>query len=128
LLERPWPKDAKVRVISVAETPLSLGVYAGMGANYEEWGEASTQHAQEVVNFTVDRIREHGMPAEGLIRHGDPRAEIVEEATHWHADVVLIGSHGRTGVTRWLVGSVAEHVARHAPCTVEIARDTRSAA
>jgi nucleotide-binding universal stress UspA family protein len=127
LLERPWPKDSKVRVISVAETPLSLGVYAGMGTNYEQWGEASTKNAQDVVNFAVDRIREHGLPAEGLIRHGDARAEIVEEATHWRADVVLLGSHGRTGVTRWLVGSVAEHVARHAPCTVEIVR-TRSAA
>ena len=127
LLERPWPNDTKVRVISVAETPLSLGVYTGMGANYDQWGEASTKHAQDVVNFAVDRIREHGMPAEGLIRHVDARTEIVEEAAHWRADVVLLGSHGRTGVTRWLVGSVAEHVARHAPCTVEIVR-TRSAA
>jgi nucleotide-binding universal stress UspA family protein len=127
LLERPWPKDTKVRVISVAESPLSLGVYAGMGTNYDEWGEASTKHAQDVVNSTVDRIRAHGMAAEGLIRHGDARTEIVEEAVHWRADVVLLGSHGRTGVTRWLVGSVAEHVARHAPCSVEIVR-TRLAA
>jgi universal stress protein A len=43
------------------------------------------------------------------------------------ADLIILGSHGRRGVDRWLLGSVAEAVARHAPCSVEIVR-TRVAA
>ena len=56
------------------------------------------------------------------MREGDPRMEIVEEAKRSQADLIILGSHGRTGVARWLMGSVAEYVVRHAPCSVEVAR------
>ena len=53
---------------------------------------------------------------------GAAATEIVKAATGWNADLVVVGSHGRTGVSRALLGSVAEAVVRHAPCPVLVVR------
>ncbi len=53
---------------------------------------------------------------------GKPASEIVKTATQWPADLIVIGSHGRRGVRRTLLGSVAEEVMRHAPCAVLVLR------
>lgn len=51
-----------------------------------------------------------------------PANAIVEYARSIHADVIVVGTHGRDGVSRMLMGSVAEHVVRHAPCPVLVVR------
>lgn len=51
-----------------------------------------------------------------------PAAEICAYANEIHADLVVVGTHGRTGVSRALMGSVAEHVVRTAPCPVLVVR------
>ena len=51
-----------------------------------------------------------------------PANAIVEYARSIHADVIVVGTHGRDGVSRLLMGSVAEHVVRHAPCPVLVVR------
>ena len=56
-----------------------------------------------------------------LPRDSDAR-EIVKEAERWHARMVIVGSHGRRGFDRLTLGSVSEHVALHAPCSVEVIR------
>jgi len=53
---------------------------------------------------------------------GKPAAEIVKTAKEWPADVIVIGSHGRGGVGRALLGSMAEAVMRQAPCSVLVVR------
>ena len=53
---------------------------------------------------------------------GPPLAEIVNAAKDWPADLIVIGSHGRGGLARALLGSVAEGVMRHAPCPVLVVR------
>lgn len=57
-----------------------------------------------------------------LLSTGKPGLEIVKAASAWPADIIVIGSHGRGGVTRLLVGSVAEQVMRQAPCPVLVVR------
>ena len=47
---------------------------------------------------------------------------IVDEAKDWPADLIVVGSHGYSGVKRWLLGSVAQSVVSHAPCSVEVVR------
>ncbi len=57
-----------------------------------------------------------------FIVQGSPGAEIVKTANEWGADLIAIGSHGRSGIGRAFVGSVAEFVMRHAPCPVLVVR------
>ena len=52
----------------------------------------------------------------------DPAQEIVDYAADVRADLIVLGTHGRTGVSRFLMGSVAEHVVRTAPCPVLVVR------
>jgi universal stress protein A len=49
---------------------------------------------------------------------GPPGPAIVQSAKGWNADLIVMGTHGRTGLSRLLMGSVAEHVVRHAACAV----------
>ena len=59
-----------------------------------------------------------GLDVEDLIAHGEPAAEIVRAAKERGADLIVISSHGRTGLGRIIFGSTAEAVVRHAPCPV----------
>lgn len=61
-------------------------------------------------------------PPLAFVQVGKPATEIVKAAKEWPADVIVIASHGRGGVSRLLLGSVAEGVMRHAPCPVLVVR------
>jgi nucleotide-binding universal stress UspA family protein len=63
-----------------------------------------------------------GFPTSAATLDADPRHAIVDAAREWHADLVVMGSHGRRGLDRLVLGSVAESVVRHSPCSVEIVR------
>lgn len=70
-------------------------------------------------------FRERGSfesPPLEFISVGKPSTEIVKAAVEWPADLIVIGSHGRSGLDRLLSGSVAEEVMRHASCDVLIVR------
>jgi nucleotide-binding universal stress UspA family protein len=57
-------------------------------------------------------------PAEVVVREGDPADEILAEASDSGANLLVLGTHGRRGFERWMLGSVTERVARRAPCSV----------
>jgi len=64
----------------------------------------------------------HGLRVRSLVRSGDPRQVIVREAKRRYVDLLVLGTHGRTGVAHALLGSVAEWVMRNAPCDVAVQR------
>jgi nucleotide-binding universal stress UspA family protein len=79
----------------------------------------------------IDRIRAYrpkdpSLTIEYHIVLGDPIAEIVETARATHCDLIVMNTHGRTGVRRLLMGSVAEGVLRKAPCPVITLRESAS--
>ena len=57
-----------------------------------------------------------------FVQVGKPTSEIMKAAKDWPADIIVIGSHGRGGISRVLLGSVAEGVMRHASCPVLVVR------
>ena len=72
---------------------------------------------EELEEFTQGLAIE-GRPVERVIRRGDPAAEIAAEASEWRADLIALGSHGRRGMERFLIGSVAESILKTSPCNV----------
>ncbi len=66
------------------------------------------------------RVRADGFACETAILVGRPDAEIVARATDTHADLIVMGTHGRSGLAHALLGSVAERVVQHSPCPVLI--------
>jgi nucleotide-binding universal stress UspA family protein len=70
----------------------------------------------------VRRARELGIPTAFLVWEGSPGEAIVSAAEAERADLVVLGTHGRTGINRSLLGSVSDHVVRHAPCPVVVVR------
>ncbi len=69
------------------------------------------------------RMAEHpGLPIETWLDHGDPATVILDHAQESHADLIVMGTHGRTGLRRLLMGSVAEAVMRKGRCPVMTTR------
>jgi nucleotide-binding universal stress UspA family protein len=71
----------------------------------------------------VERGLDLGVPVTFLVWTGDPGESIVEAAAAEGVDMVVVGAHLRGAISRLLIGSVSEHVARHAPCPVLIVRE-----
>lgn len=63
-----------------------------------------------------------GFKVHTAIEEGDPRTKVVDYAANWKPDLLVVGSHGRSGLERLLMGSVSENVARHSGCSVEVVR------
>jgi len=64
----------------------------------------------------------HGARVHEIIETGDAADAICQTAKQLGVDVIIVGSHGRTGLGRLFLGSVSEHVVRHAPCPVLVVR------
>ncbi len=114
--------EASLLVVSVID-PGSLLMPGGrFRVRLDQVRERRELLAQEL----VERGRMGGIDVSFLIWTGDPGDMIVEAAEAEHADMVLVGSHGRGAVGRLFLGSVSEHVVRNAPCPVLVVRPRES--
>jgi nucleotide-binding universal stress UspA family protein len=82
--------------------------------------------ARTALDALLTRTRRPGIKVEGLLRQGAPWSEIDAVAKEAKADLIVIGTHGRRGLSRALLGSVAEKVVRTAPCPVITVRGPES--
>lgn len=129
-----WPifAGSHVRVVSVAdvEVPWWTGFpEAGspeLMPMYVEATEASRRQHDELAQAMVARLQAGGLTAEPDRRDGDAATEILAAANAFNADLILIGTHGRTGLKRVVLGSVARNVLHHATCSVVITREPPS--
>jgi len=124
VLKRPWPPGTIVRVLSAVEdiAPPAVELWYDAGGNLEETRRQITSQAEQLTDEVAETVRASGFTVETAVRHGDPRSVIIDEATEWRADLIVVGSHGYTGIKRLLLGSVANSVVSHAPCSVEVVR------
>jgi nucleotide-binding universal stress UspA family protein len=117
-------KDTEVKVLHVVELP-SLLVAREMGgydASLEAVWDQETKQAQTLVAKAAETLSAHGFKATVVVKQGDPKSMIIDVATEWKADLIVLGSHGRKALDRFLMGSVSEATVRHAPCSVEVVR------
>jgi nucleotide-binding universal stress UspA family protein len=123
---RPWPDPSVVRVLCVIQ-PFAPPVteFALSAATMDDVRQAQQTKAERLTAAAVERLSAQRLSAEGAIREGDARSAIIAEADEWNADLVVMGSHGHSGLHRLLMGSVAQAVVAHAPCSVEVVRRRR---
>jgi universal stress protein A len=89
---------------------------------YEEWDRNLRTEVQEKLQPLVEKAQKSGVKARGLVLSGAPFEAIAEAARKNKADLVIMGTHGRKGVSRFFVGSVASRVISTAPCPVMTVR------
>lgn len=123
---RPMPALSQIMILTVVE-PI-YPEYASFHANY---GQLTTEAYSEMIKsaqMLVDEACELLTPVFGKdsvtpqVAEGFVKDQIIEIAKDWDADLIIVGSHGRTGLTRFLLGSVSEAIASHSHCSVEIVK------
>lgn len=128
---RPWPAGSQVKVISAVQllVPGNEMMMSSSSPTYptsfleEVWDEVRSS-AHEAVAEARKTLEAAGMkivPGE-TTPEGDPRVVLLAQAKEWDADLIVLGSYGRRGMDRILMGSVSESVALHAHCSVEVIR------
>jgi nucleotide-binding universal stress UspA family protein len=135
---RPWPDGTLIRVLTVA--PVTLGTpvpgppVAGVPLSHEplvstglETQQVLVDAAGAVAERAAERLHSRGLRAESRVREGKPGPEVVDEARDWDADLIMMGTHSRGGLKRIVLGSVANHVLNHAPCSIEVVRRAQHA-
>ena len=119
-----WPAGTRIVVLTAART--QAVAYTLIDAGGISWmktaEEEMTQQAEELSSRVERELQEAGLATEARVVHGDPRESLVDAARSWGADLVVVGSHGRTGLDKLLMGSVASHVVTHAPCSVLVVK------
>ena len=121
------PKDTQVQVLNVIEP---IGAYFSA-----EWFPhltpytAQVEHEREkqadgLVQNVCAKLGKAGFRNSKIVLRGDARAAILDHASEWKPDLIVVGSHGLKGLNRLLMGSVSDAVVRHAACSVQVVRVT----
>lgn len=84
--------------------------------------EEQRRWVEQALEQRARTSRAAGLLARALVRTGPPASTIAQAATDEHADVIVVGTHGRSALDRLIVGSVAERVVRLAPCPVLVVK------
>ena len=111
--------DARLLIVNVLEK----GRLQGGGA-HDRVDQARAERETALVKV-VRGAREAGVTAEFLVWDGEPGDSIAAAAEAEHADLVVVGTRGRSGAERMLLGSVSDHVVRHAECPVLVVRPSK---
>jgi|SRR5579864_305674 len=122
------PQDTEVLVVNVVESEKLMPVTYGFGTGpvFAESYMAIVQQwrteGEKLVGDVANRLQSVGFKASTSVEEGDARERILDSSEKWRPNVIVVGSHGRRGIDRLLLGSVSEAIARHASCSVEIVR------
>jgi nucleotide-binding universal stress UspA family protein len=128
------PKQTEVLVLHSDEWPkgmpsqLAFAEGSAAAQSILSLHDLRRRDAGALVASTAAQLRAAGFTTTTSVRDGDARKAILVAAQEWRADLVVMGSHGKKGVDRLILGSVSDSVARYAPCSVEIVRSASSAA
>ena len=116
--------NATVVCVNVVEPIVPAVGYTGMAEAMPiaEMSEQIEDSAERELPDVLSCEELRGLKVEEVIGHGDAAAEIVRIADERHVDLIVISSHGRTGLGRIIFGSTAEAVVRHAHCPVLVVK------
>ncbi len=127
IANRPFPVGTQVLVLSVYEYTSSIvseSAPMGLAGGFEEVGDIARDFAEKAVKIASEIIKEKNPPLSisTKVAIDYPKEGILKEAESFDADLIVVGSHGQSALSRFLLGSVSHAVALHANCSVEIVR------
>ena len=128
VIEQFRPANADVHVYHAVEWlhEMPQSFRFGEGPTFDKDIQSSKaqsfKRATELVDRVAQRLQAAGFRTTTATSDADARHGILDSAAEWSADLIVIGSHGRKGLNRLLLGSIAEAVMRHASCSVQIVR------
>ena len=115
--------DAAALYLCAAVNPAALIGRTPIAPLEDERVAAAVADTERVLDAALHKATIAGVPAGRHVRLGEPGPAIVVCAQEMHADVIVMGTHGRSGPNRLFMGSVAEYVLRSSPCPVVIVRE-----
>lgn len=127
---RQWPAGTEVRLLTIVDTVMAITPDRNQPAEMRWIGVADEKNWDQVRNIfqpSVEKLRSVGLDAAVMIRRGNPKDEIVDEAESWGAHCVFVGAKGMRGIDRLLLGSVSSAVSARAHCSVEVIREASNA-
>lgn len=118
-----WALDLtrELRATLLAVSVIDSGALSRPGGRTRRVDQVRSDR-ESAAQALVERGRDRGVPVHFLIWEGDAGEAIVEAARSEQVDLVVVGSHGRGRASRFLIGSVSDHVVRHALCPVLVVR------
>jgi nucleotide-binding universal stress UspA family protein len=123
IASRPWPERTEVKVICVLHGPDPMAeTWEGVSEDISRIESEYLEEAEEDAAAAEKIIRDARLKVTSSVLEGYPKSVILDEADRWGADLIIVGSHGRRGVARLVMGSVSEAVALYAKCSVEVIR------
>ena len=127
LLRFPFPTNSEVTVLTVIDrNAFKNGDMNDLNEKQrdtlKETEKLIQDEAQELLEHETERLRKAGWSESSELRIGHPAEEIVHVAEQLGSDCILVGSHGMSGIKRFLLGSVSDHVLEYAPCSVLIVK------
>ena len=127
LLRFPFPRESEVTVLTVIDRNVFKiegvpGLDEEQRDTLKETDKLLQDAAQELLTREAERLRNAGWSESSELRIGHPAEEIVRVAEQLGSDCIIVGSHGMSGIKRFLLGSVSNHVLQYAPCSVLIVR------
>lgn len=122
-VKRAFDEYADEEIVLMRVIELADGyTEASIRAVYELFEERRQADSEEVLEDVLELVNTDDVDYRTETAAGDPAREIVSYAKEHDIDHIIVGSHGRKGVSRILLGSVAEKVVRRAPVTVTVVR------
>jgi nucleotide-binding universal stress UspA family protein len=119
------PRGTEVQVVHVIE-PISVYFSAEWFPHFvpqvEKIEQDRLKEASTLVEKVCAKLRKAGFRNSKAILRGDPKSVLLDRATEWKPDLIVVGSHGLKGLNRLLMGSVSEAMVRHAACSVQVVR------
>ncbi len=114
-----------VMLLHVYHLPVEFQQLEGAYLPPDFWANVKSEAEQKLEEHAAS-LRNAGVTAECYVREGYPATVIVEEADTLRSDLIVIGTHGHTGLKHLLLGSIAERVVQKAPCPVLTVKSTHS--
>jgi nucleotide-binding universal stress UspA family protein len=109
--------ESTILLLHAYHLPVEFQQLEGAYLPQEFWASVKAEAEQNLERY-AQRIRAAGVPVEVLAREGYPATVIEDEAAVQRADMIVIGTRGRSGLKHLLLGSIAERVVQKAPCPV----------